>query len=52
MKKLLGILLIVIFTFSLYFSVSNDIATKPDNSSGYASVIPIPPSVPQAKTGT
>jgi len=52
MKKLLGLLLIIVFTFSLYFSVSNDIATKSDNSSGYATIIPIPPSAPQAKTGT
>lgn len=42
MKKLLGILLIVIFTFSLYFSTSNDVDIKSGDSHGYATIIPIP----------
>lgn len=41
MKKLLGVLLLL-FTFAIYFSVTSDIATKSNNSKGYASVIPIP----------
>ena len=51
MKKLLGILLILVFAVSIYFTVSNDIVAKANNSSGYASIIPIPPSEQAKKVG-
>jgi len=43
MKKLLGILLIAVFAFSIYFSISNDVVTKTNASTTYASIVPIPP---------
>jgi len=43
MKKLLGILLIAVFAFSIYFSISNDAVTKTNASTTYASIVPIPP---------
>ncbi len=43
MKKLLGLFLLIVFAFSFYFTISNDVVTKSNDSSGYASIIPIPP---------
>jgi hypothetical protein len=51
MKKLLGILLLVLFAFSIYFTISNDVTTNSNNSPGYASIIPIPPPDPPARRG-
>jgi len=51
MKKLLGILLIIVFAFSIYFAISNDIVTKSNDSSGYASIVPIPPPDPPGRRG-
>jgi len=42
MKKLLGVLLVIIFAFSIYFSISNDFVSKPSDSHGYATIVPIP----------
>ena len=51
MKKLLGVLLLILFAFSIYFTISSDVATNPNESSGYASIIPIPPPEPPARRG-
>jgi len=52
MKKLLGILLVIVFVFSIYFSISNDVATKSNDSISYASVlIPNPPPEPPGRKG-
>jgi len=49
MKKLLGILLIIVFAFSLYFSISNDVVIKSSDSPVYANLHPFP--VPQPPPG-
>lgn len=46
MKKLLSALLILLFAFSIYFTISNSVANNSNDSSGYASIIPIPPANP------
>jgi hypothetical protein len=53
MKKLLSVVLLILFAFAIYFTVSNDIANKStsNDSPGYASIIPIPPPEPPARRG-
>ena len=51
MKKLLGVLLLILFTFSIYFTISSDVSTESNNSQGYASILPIPPPEPPARRG-
>lgn len=43
MKKILGIFLILLFAFSLVFTVSSNITTKVNESPTFAELIPIPP---------
>jgi len=49
MKKLLGIVLLVLFVFSIYFSISNGDVAKTKNSPSYAKLIPMP--VPETPPG-
>jgi len=52
MKKLLGILLVIVFAFSIYYSISNDFVLKSHDSSIYAAGnIPIPPPKSPEKLG-
>ena len=52
MKKLLSVLLLILFAFSIYFAVSNNVINSTSNDSpGYASIIPIPPPEPPARRG-
>ena len=52
MKKLLGILLVIVFSFSIYFSISNDFVVESQNSHNYAAgIIPIPPPESPDKLG-
>jgi hypothetical protein len=52
MKKILGFILLVLFTLSIFYSISNNIQTKTTtDSAGYASIIPIPPPEPPARRG-
>jgi hypothetical protein len=52
MKKLLGIILLVLFAITILFSVNNNIkSTTSNDSPGYASIIPIPPPEPPARRG-
>ncbi len=54
MKKILSILLLALFAISLYFSLNNEIASTATNSnetSSYASIIPIPPPDPGGRRG-
>jgi hypothetical protein len=53
MKKLTNILLLILFAISIFFSISNNISStsKTSDSSGYASIIPIPPPEPPARRG-
>ena len=44
MKNLLGIILILLFVFSIIFTITNNInTTTSDVKPGYASIVPIPP---------
>ena len=50
MKKLINIILLLLFAISLFFSISNNINTSTSKESqGYASIIPMPP--PNSKPG-
>ncbi len=53
MKNLTNIILLILFAISIFFSISNNISSKPDSndSTGYASIIPIPPPEPPARRG-
>jgi hypothetical protein len=53
MKKLLSVLLLILFALSIYFTISNDIINNSasNDSAGYASIIPIPPPEPPARRG-
>jgi hypothetical protein len=52
MKKLLGILLLILFAVSIFYSISNNMSSSTSNDSpGYASIIPIPPPEPPARRG-
>ena len=53
MKKLLSVVLLILFAFSIYFTISSDMATNStsNDSPGYASIIPIPPPEPPARRG-
>jgi len=42
MKKLLGILLIIVFAFSLYFTISNNVVIKSKKMPVFANVHPMP----------
>lgn len=44
MKKLFGILLLVLFAASLFLALNNDLSiSKTNDSHSYASIIPLPP---------
>lgn len=52
MKKLLGLILLILFAISIVFSINKNIQTSTTNDSpGYASIIPIPPPEPPARRG-
>jgi hypothetical protein len=52
MKKLLGIILLVLFAITILFSINNNInSTSSNESPGYASILPIPPPEPPARRG-
>ena len=42
MKKLLGVFLIVVFVFSIYFSISGNVVSSSNDLHGYATNVPIP----------
>ena len=53
MKNLTNIILIILFAISIFCSISNNISSvaKSNDSTGYASIIPIPPPEPPARRG-
>jgi hypothetical protein len=52
MKKILGLILLALFTLSIFYSITYNIETKTmTDSAGYASIIPIPPPEPPARRG-
>ena len=51
MKKLLSILLLLLFAVSIYYSILSNTETRTAEKPGYASIIPIPPPEPPARRG-